>query len=225
MSRWLARIERGDPELGPLLAVVAVIVVAADVRDGLAPPRMRTTAVRVVFPAAAESPTTQYDRPRHSRRMPRVRLGRGRPSGTRGGAEPFWRSSISSIFVQQVLGHSQRGRVDQAAVQRDRAHARIGRLLHRGDDPARAGEPAGRRARRPRSRARPGWGGCTTCPRIPGLTPAWRRGSPPIAEVAERAVDRPQPLARHATAIRASGSATGHPSGGLGRPLRRIRDR
>ena len=68
--------------------------------------------------------------------------GAGCPSGTRRGAEPFWRSSISSIR-QQVLGHTQRGRVDQAAVQGDRAHARIGRLLHRGDDPARAGDQLG----------------------------------------------------------------------------------
>jgi hypothetical protein len=37
-----SRVQRRDAELGALLAAIAVVVVAADVGDVLAPPRMRT---------------------------------------------------------------------------------------------------------------------------------------------------------------------------------------
>src|SRR5512132_2786560 len=105
------------------------------------PPRTRTTPrVNVVFPAA-ESPTT----PRTTGRVIRLRMPH-QPISAAGQASAVGRGHVRRDrrtgagltlldqvdLGQQVLGHSQRGLVDQSAVERDRAPTRPARLLHRG---------------------------------------------------------------------------------------------
>ena len=64
-----ARVERGDADLGPLPARIAVVVVRADRRDPLGPSVSAMPAASVVLPAA-ESPT-----------MPRITWGLTRLKG------------------------------------------------------------------------------------------------------------------------------------------------
>ena len=190
------RVERRDLQLGALLAPIAVVVVAADVGD--------TVGCRGCGPAAGQrrlsgggvADDPEDDRPRHGGKH-----GTG-PRRARAASSPTWPLDAAPVVCalldqldlgQQVLGHAQRGGVDQAAVQRDGSLAVVGGLLHRLHDPARArDQPVIGREDLVRELDLAGVD-------APLALEAEDRGSPGgdqvalgVAEVAERAVDRPQ---------------------------------